>query len=1322
MNKLFRLVSVFAIAGATFAYTGCTDYSEDINEVDKRIENLENANLDNRLKDVEGSVASLKTSVQNVEAAQAKADAAITALQSALGELQDKHDKDVAQLKKDYAAADASLKAEIQGKIDALAATHAADVKAVNAAIDALKADVKTLQAKAAEVEAVIPTLATKKEVEAVANAVAAEIAKINTAIGALQGDLEVAQNNITALQTRMDAAEGDIAALKEAVAKAQKAADDAQTAADKAQADATTALGNIAALKSALGVYAEQGALEAKIAALEAIDSTLQADKFDTKDFGAYFAAELKNVIGAYAEKGALEAKIAALDAKDADLQAQIVALDKKVDEAVKALEAKIAELDKKVEAYNAALNARINAVLGIIENRLSSIAFVPQYYYDGVPAILFETIAYNPLKDNDENDAPAIKKGFGDKENSIDANLYTNFTSAVAEAKYRLNPRTVGADCADFSFVGDKADYIFTRAKAPAAPISIVGEPVYDAATGYVTFSVKKDEKLNVTNNENKNLDIVALKAVLKKGLTDDEAKADAKPEVYSEYAHVNEIAYAAAQLAISDKAKLAAKKADHEYAKTFEDAKKEGHRYEIPYTEVFDLKALVATCFTNKITTEGLEASKDHEALDLAKYDFKYSFSVAKSKYEIASSATKTDQQTVIECIDAEKGLFKTIDAQGFENNKEAIGRTPIVRVDLKHGNNIVARAFIKVIITVKKDFANINVDDNTKNEVLKCPETKVSMVYDEEKLRENVYRVLNINHVAFWDLYEFDKAYVESSNGVKTITAPELVEGVASDGKATKKVVWNFTHGEVGKIGKGTKVTGYLVLKNKLDAYSVYPSNVTFKFTVNFTLPEVKTTIEINDIFWNEGILQANVNRPESTTDVAENCYFLTPIGSQPWKVLSAEGFPCEENLNFRIAKVNDNGNPVKATSDTFKGVSLVVNKGELCIALDKSNAGVKAALNSEKGLQAVIEWFATVESGDEYVLHTFIVNFVRPVNLNLPANLSVKDAVDGGDEITFGYAGLLTDWRGEVILPPTKMEVLEEGYYWNKVCSPADHAVVFPGYTKVVKEGWYEVEYEDVEVVIPAGGSYYKASIKLWKEPTIYAKYKEVDKSDKEVRIWMAADYPSTSWKWESDGEVVAFGRTKAEAISNAEAEVDKKSEHYLDGYITCGLEASKAEVEFVVNSTKFSFKTVKKVTYHQADLVQVEPSIGYSDCNEQPVPSMTDVYTVGQRIGCWEWQKWSKFNTVPVAGQYWDFYGKFEDIVLDVKNVTTDLADKKLPSGASLVQVGMKLKYENVLSPIQYGYNIFIPASINYGWGTLNSTLTIHVNPVSTIK
>ena len=32
---------MFAIAGVTFAYTSCTDYSEDINKVDGRVDNLQ---------------------------------------------------------------------------------------------------------------------------------------------------------------------------------------------------------------------------------------------------------------------------------------------------------------------------------------------------------------------------------------------------------------------------------------------------------------------------------------------------------------------------------------------------------------------------------------------------------------------------------------------------------------------------------------------------------------------------------------------------------------------------------------------------------------------------------------------------------------------------------------------------------------------------------------------------------------------------------------------------------------------------------------------------------------------------------------------------------------------------------------------------------------------------------------------------------------------------------------------------------------------------------------------------------------------------------
>lgn len=1292
MNKFFRLVSMFAIAGVTFAYTSCTDYSEDINKVDNRVDNVEG-----RLTTVEGQVKNLETTTTQLKDAQAKTDAAVKTLETTLKELQTKHDK---------------------------------DVERIEGITDALRKDVTTLQEKAAAVEALIPTLATKKDLEEVSNKTAEAIAEINKTIGALQGNLETAQKAIAALEGRVSTLEGDVAGLKTAVEKAQKAADDAQTAADKAQSDATLALGNIESLKKALGKYAEEGALESKIAALEKMDSTLQADKFDTEKFGTFFAKELKDVIGAYAEKGVLEAKLAALDTKDAELQDQITKLDAKVDKAVKELNDKITKLDEKVEQYKAELDARIDAVLGIIADRLSSIALVPQYYYDGVPAILFETIAYNPLADDKEDEKAVAPKYRGDQ-NSWLVNQFKKYTSAESVAQFRLNPKTVGVDCADFSLVGDKADYVFTRATAPDAPVSIVGTPSYDPKTGYATFKVKKNENINTDENENKNLDIVALKAVLKKGLTDAEKEADAKPEVYSEFVHVNEIAYTADQLAISDKAKLAGKTADHEYAKTFTEATKNAYVYKMPYDAPFDLKALVATCINSEIYTSGLQAKLDHEALDLEKYDLHYEFSVAQSEYPVTSAGTTTDQQTVIKCVDRLGGIFKVMDANGVEYNQEAIGRTPIVRVDLKHGENIVTRAFIKLVISVKKASDNISIMDNQKEFVVKCPDTKETMKYDVEKLRKDLYRVLNISHVDFWNLYDVEKAYVKKNGkDLAAFPVPTLVDGIADDGKATKEVYWEFTHGQVGKIGQGAKVEGYLVLKNKLDLYSKYPTTVTFKFTADFRLPmvgkEIKVTADIKDIFWetsgDNSVLKANVNVPASETDKATNCYFLTPIAEQPWTKLSVTGLPCDETPMFRIAKVYKDGKEFKAP---VAGISLITPAfGELCITLDKSNDDIKKALNSEHGLQAVIEWYAVGKSGgDEYVLHTFMVDFIRPVNLNFPDDIHVKDAKTGGDEITYGFAGLLTDWRGETILPPTPIEIHEEGYHWVMVCSPADHAVVFPGYQKVVKEGHYEFEFEDKEVVIPTSTAYHKASIKLYDNADLqgwYARHGDQDRAFEWVGV-----FPKLVWRpagtWVEKTTVVGYGRSEAEALENAKVEANKLSPRYLENVETRGWK-SDAPVTEVLNSgtVTVTFKTIKNVAYVDAVYETVEPKIEYSPCNPKPGPS-SDVYTEGQRIGCWQWQKWATVTPGMTPGRFWDFYGVFkpaDDVVLDLTKVTTDLPDGKLPSKATLTQKpGYKLFYDNVLSPIQYTYHIYIPASIEYGWGVLNQTLVITVDP-----
>lgn len=1260
MNKFFRLVSMFAIAGVTFAYTSCTDYSEDINKVDGRVDNLQSqfdafkSATDESIKKIDGLIADLQKTVATLET------------------------------KED----------------------HKKDVDALNKLIDGLKSDATALAGRVDAIEKDLPNYVKKTDFDETLKGYV-KVGEFNTEIGKITGRLDAIEGKLNPLAAKYDS-ELKISEIISKIDAVKATADDASQKVGVLRTD-------VDVLQKALKGYTSEGAVSAKF---DAIDEEV-AKKLNIADFKAkfdeYFQGEFDK---------AFKEAIRISCAKDGEVDKAIYAA---LNPAVEALETKISNL-----------NERIDAVLGIIADRLSSIALVPQYYYDGVPAILFETIAYNPLADDKENEKAVAPKYRGDQ-NSWLVNQFKKYTSAESVAQFRLNPKTVGVDCADFSLVGDKADYVFTRATAPDAPVSIVGTPSYDPKTGYATFKVKKNEKINTDKNDNKNLDIVALKAVLKKGLTDAEKEADAKPEVYSEFVHVNEIAYTADQLAISDKAKLAGKTADHEYAKTFTEATKNAYVYKMPYDAPFDLKALVATCINSEIFTSGLENVIDHANLDLEKYGLHYEFSVAQSKYPVTSAGTTTDQQTVIKCVDRLGGIFKVMDANGVEYNQEAIGRTPIVRVDLKHGENIVTRAFIKLVISVKKASDNISIMDNQKEFVVKCPDTKETMKYDVEKLRKDLYRVLNISHVDFWNLYDVEKAYVKKNGkDLAAFPVPTLVDGIADDGKATKEVYWEFTHGQVGKIGQRAKVEGYLVLKNKLDLYSKYPTTVTFKFTADFRLPmvgkEIKVTADIKDIFWetsgDNSVLKANVNVPASETDKATNCYFLTPIAEQPWTKLSVTGLPCDETPAFRIAKVYKDSTEFEAP---VAGISLITPAfGELCITLDKSNDDIKKALNSEHGLQALIEWYAVGKSGgDEYVLHTFMVDFIRPVNLNFPDDIHVKDAKTGGDEITYGFAGLLTDWRGETILPPTPIEIHEEGYYWNKVCSPADHAVVIPGFQKVVKEGYYEFEFEDKEVVIPTSTAYHKASIKLYDNADLQGWYAIHGDQDRAYE-WVGV-FPKLVWRpagtWVEKTTVVGYGRSEAEALENAKVEANKLSPRYLENVETRGWK-SDAPVTEVLNSgtVTVTFKTIKNVTYVPAVYETVEPTTEYSPCNPKPGPS-SDVYTEGQRIGCWQWQKWATVTPGMTPGRFWDFYGVFtpaDDVVLHLernpdgsyKHVTTDLPDGKLPSKATLTQKpGYKLFYDNVLSPIQYTYHIYIPASIEYGWGVLNETLVITVDP-----
>lgn len=1215
MNKFFRLVSMFAIAGVTFAYTSCTDYSEDINKVDGRVDNLQSqfdafkSATDESIKKIDGLIADLQKTVATLET------------------------------KED----------------------HKKDVDALNKLIDGLKSDATALAGRVTAIEEDLPNYVKKTDFDETLKGYV-KVGEFNTKIGEITGRLDAIEGKLNPLAAKYDS-ELKISEIISKIDAVKATADDASQKVGVLRTD-------VDVLQKALKGYTSEGAVSAKF---DAIDEEV-AKKLNIADFKAKFDEYFQ---GEFDE--AFKEAIRISCAKDGEVDKAIYAA---LNPAVEALETKISNL-----------NERIDAVLGIIADRLSSIALVPQYYYDGVPAILFETIAYNPLADDKENEKAVAPEYRGDQ-NSWLVNQFKNYTSAESVAQFRLNPRTVGVDCADFSLVGDKADYVITRAAAPAAPVSIVGTPTCDPKTGYATFKVKKNEKINTDKNDNKNLDIVALKAVLKKGLTDAEKKADAKPEVYSEFVHVNEIAYTADQLAISDKDALAQyakdKKTAHEYAKTFEAAAAQDPVYEMPYnSKYFDLKALVATCINTNITTPGLEATQDHANLDLVKYGLTYKFSVAQTDYVIPSYETETNQQTVIECVDAKNGLYKVKAANNAEFNKEAIGRTPIVRVDLMHNGNIVTRAFIKLVITVTKA-PDLPVPTPAKNIVLSCPQTKVDFVVSEEDMRREVYRVLNISHEEFWNTYDLGDRNVTINGKYATFTKPELLSGVGVDGTATKKVVWNFTHGEVGKIEGGKTVVGTLVLVNKL-ASSPLPKHVVFTFTANFTLPAVAIDVTRNEIFWKDNMYQVNVNVPETKDADAEKCQFdnkmytANAIGEQAWKNFVVKNVPCNETGKFVIAYVKENGEKIPYDKSS-KGIYLVTVDDVTYIRLNKADNNVKAALNSANGLQAELKYEITYKSGDVVYPKEgeVVVNFIRPLNLNMPEGLSVKDAVTGGDKVDFNHTNLLTDWRGEAVLADVEVPVTKNWYEWVKVCGQNDdHKLQWIPDTQVIETpAQLEVDYQTI--TIPTGGVYFSATVQLY-------------------------DYRHG---WVKARSYTAKGRSAAESIQNAlTIAKSKEPGHYFDSVDW----NHKYEIENIKEDTTsetIEFQSVKTVNYIPAKYKTIPGYWAYADCTD--MPAVNGDYA-GQTVGCYKWTLKSAPDTKVVPGQYWNYYGPISEVTLDVKNVKTNLPDEKLPAKASLVQTGTTVTYMNVESPINSDYKLFIPAKVTYGWGTINATLEIDV-------
>ena len=956
---------------------------------------------------------------------------------------------------------------------------------------------------------------------------------------------------------------------------------------------------------------------------------------------------------------EGSLEDLISKNAAAISDLKDDITDELDAIKEDIKGIQADI----KKINGSITAINTNLTGLHTLVVSRLSSISLAPDLFVDGIEAVRFTSLQYSPM-DKSENA-------------SIPATSYKFSTASVAIASYHFNPASFKLANADYGYIDRTAEVVnTTRAVAASKLVEIVGEPVANAVTGTVDFKLLRLNS-HATQPGLDRTNMIALQATLK-GDAIDEGETNAV--VTAPYVAVYDAILSYEDVRIADKKTLTTGADDAHYATTFDACTKEDPRYEIPYDKVLNLKDLVATCFGNN----------GHDEFPIEDYKLSYKFAVASSAYNLKADDTTTNQQKWVVCNDAKEGTF-----QAEEFNPEAFGRTPILKVELvDETGNVVRRGFVKIRFTAEKQ-PDFTVGNPAQELVFKCADTEATYTITEEYIRENVYRKITdgtnigMSHETFWNTYDVSTAVASVKKNGKLVTNvdfPKIVAGPTEEGTATKKVVWSFKHGQLGAISTtGSEFVATITVKNKLQS-SKYPDAITFKFTVNVKLPVASLESVKNELYWQtiDGdmkFFKVNAEVPDTPEDPADGCQIHQEL-NLAYDKYNVKGLPNCVTDRYVVTKTYSNG---VATSKVLAGVKI---SGKT-ISLDKNDAAVKAALNSAGGLQASVAHIYTLESGDQITVNEFMVNFIRPVSLNMPSGVTLTDAITGGDVANFQWNGLLMDWSGNAIVSPSVVETEDISSYWKQVCTTEYEWV--PEHSYVKTPASLNVTYGKVDFVTASDLTMYSGTSKVnyWKPGTPTEEVIE---------------------KTYSVGAML----TKAEAMAMLEVQ---EREGTPEGYVNFGSTYTFTEIP-VIKGSHVEYTYVANIDYVPAEIVVVPGDYVAKKHEHTPMPTF-DGESYGQKSGCWEWTKTTFSSSVINLGQYWFYYGEFSDVKLDISKVTTDLKYNggKLPEKTTLEQFGNTVKYVNIGSPIEYAYKIFIPATVNYGWGTLSSTLTITVNP-----
>ena len=1280
MKKFFSAILLMAaMAFSVSTFVSCNDLTNEMEDV--KAQATQNAAaidaLETQITALQSALATAQATADAAKkagedaaaaAAQAKADA-IKEAKAECEIVKAALEAKIAEI--NTALAGKASKEELQAAIDQATAGLNDLAATLGAKIEGIEAGLNKMATVAQLNEEVAKLLATDQELKLQIAALKAysdtTYATVEEAEAIREELTNLANENYNELYKLIGGNASAITALtndQAAITEALKALIDANTANIDELAGTLAAAGDdIAAIEEALKAYMPE--TDAKIAE----NAQKIADLNELLDLTVEQVAERINGVEAN-----MMAYYDALTASVEDLGTELRAEIAKVKTE---LEGKITDAVNDLNDDIAALDDDLSTLKTLVKNLLRSITFAPKTIIGGVEAIEFANFEYKPM-DKVDDKFNAAPKG------------YNTSVSEAAYAYYHFNPSSFDLANATYTYK-DRA----VEVKSGSNLVTIeAGPKAMDDKT--VEFKLRRDNTTKATKDN-----MIALEATI---------TADGNV-VRSPYVQVVDSYDYQADLYVAD-----AKTLRHYYLTAKEAADSQDAMYKMVWDGSLDFEPLAVAC---------LHDGENHHAWDVEeKYGFTFRYSVAPVEYFAGEveGETWTEQQRVLNApVANENGVNALFTAKP---NKESIGRTPIVLVEILDQNGKIVRygyTKVEIVVLPEEDverelaIAKTITYDCTASEYIgnvALEKATIQTPFDETWFQNNLYKTLTdgyntvgMSHSEFWNMYYWDEAATTVTKNGKAwgMSTPYIAEGSTMNGTQTKIVAWKFDHSEFGPIGEGASFVGTVVLKNKV-VNSEYPEKITLSIAFDVVLPEVSFKATKDNQYWNaNNEFVVNPTIPDSPEATSEFFYYDQNIYEayvgQKVQVVTTAKTACYTH-GYELVKVY--ADPAKPFAD--KGGVKFDGKN---IYFDELTPAAEAALNAgtlKAHFQYVVEFVQGKMVLDRVVIDNMYATIVKPVymNLNIDPQLELTDALDNGDQVEINYEGLFTDWRGFAITKGEEVNVPFTYYEWVLDC-PANHGHYV--YTEAPA-----VATTTTTVKVPANVPTYTASVTA----RLVADWKGFNGENDNRYPW-----PTTVTKTFTGTAQL----TKADAINSLKDVLNKANvEVGTNGYEGISVNDYALEWVYDLEAATFAEATTTKETEITIVTKTVYTAAKYEyvvDTHETEAPEYDGEYA-GQKNGCWIWTE-KQYNKPEIQGlQYWYFYGMADcfDLVLDKVTTNLDYNGGKLPEGAKLEQVGTTLKYHNVHSPVHYDYEIYVPVTMGYKFGTLEGKLTIKVKSI----